>query len=42
MTEIKKNEEKKSEEKVISYRKTCEATGTGLSHYILVADEKNK
>lgn len=41
MSKIEKNEVKK-DEKVISYRKTCEATGTGLSHYILVADEKKK
>lgn len=42
MSESKKNDVKKNEEKIISYRKTCEAVGTGLSHYILVADEKTK
>ena len=33
---------KKSPKKdVIAYRKTCKATGTGLSHYILM-DKKAK
>jgi modified peptide precursor CbpA len=32
---------KKSKKDVIAYRKTCEAKGTGLSHYILM-DKKAK
>jgi modified peptide precursor CbpA len=32
---------KKSSKKVIAYRKSCTATGTGLSHYILM-DRKAK
>jgi modified peptide precursor CbpA len=27
--------QKKPQNKVIAYRKTCKARGTGLSHYIL-------
>ena len=30
-----------SKKDVIAYRKTCKATGTGLSHYILM-DKKAK
>jgi modified peptide precursor CbpA len=32
---------KKSTKKVIAYRKSCKAVGTGLSHYILM-DKKAK
>ena len=32
---------KKKTKKVIAYRKTCKAKGTGLSHYILM-DRKQK
>ncbi len=32
---------KKNEKKVIAYRKSCKAKGTGLSHYILM-DRKKK
>jgi modified peptide precursor CbpA len=32
---------KKSKKDVIAYRKTCQAKGTGLSHYILM-DKKAK
>ena len=36
------SEKKKTKEKdVIAYRKSCQAKGTGLSHYILV-DKKDK
>jgi modified peptide precursor CbpA len=30
----------KSGKKVIAYRKSCAAQGTGLSHYILVKEDK--
>ena len=32
---------KKQEKKVIAFRKSCKADGTGLSHYILM-DKKGK
>ncbi len=32
---------KTDDKKVIAYRKTCKAKGTGLSHYILM-DRKQK
>ena len=32
---------KKQDKKVIAYRKSCKAAGTGLSHYILM-DRKGK
>lgn len=32
---------KKQKKDVIAYRKSCKATGTGLSHYILM-DKKAK
>lgn len=32
---------KKAKQSVIAFRKTCKATGTGLSHYILI-DKKAK
>jgi modified peptide precursor CbpA len=30
---------KKEKSEVISYRKTCKAEGTGLSHYVLMASK---
>ena len=30
----------KTKKNVIAYRKTCKATGTGLSHYILLHKAK--
>ena len=38
---VKKTAPKKIDHPVIAYRKSCKATGTGLSHYIL-ADRKAK
>jgi modified peptide precursor CbpA len=38
---IKEECMKKTSKKVIAYRKTCPAKGTGLSHYILM-DKKAK
>jgi modified peptide precursor CbpA len=38
---VKKDAPKKTAQPVIAYRKSCKATGTGLSHYIL-ADRKAK
>jgi len=35
-----KKETKKSAKNVIAYRKSCNAEGTGLSHYILIKEEK--
>ena len=32
--------EKKARKDVIAYRKSCSAEGTGLSHYILIKEEK--
>ena len=32
---------KKTKKEVIAYRKACKASGTGLSHYILL-DKKSK
>jgi len=37
---MKKGTKKKVTEKVIGYRKSCKAEGTGLSHYILVDNLK--
>jgi len=31
---------KQEEKKIIGYRKKCEATGTGLSHFILIDASK--
>lgn len=39
---MKKVKEKKAEKKIVGYRKSCEIQGTGLSHYILVDNSKNK
>lgn len=33
---------KDSGKKIIGYRKSCKAKGTGLSHYILIDKPKNK
>jgi modified peptide precursor CbpA len=38
---VSKTNEKKAAKPVIAYRKACKATGTGLSHYILM-DKKAK
>ena len=32
--------EKNTKKDVIAYRKSCKAEGTGLSHYILIKEEK--
>lgn len=32
--------DKKSKQDVIAHRKKCKANGTGLSHYILIDNEK--
>lgn len=41
-----KNDSVDAKEDVIAYRKSCDAEGTGLSHYILMdrkpADEKSE
>ncbi|MBF0314704.1 MAG: modified peptide precursor CbpA [Oligoflexia bacterium] len=34
-----KQEKQGQESQVLAYRKSCEVTGTGLSHYILVDDD---
>ena len=39
--EKRHEEAKKAKKDVIAYRKTCQAKGTGLSHYILM-DRKAK
>lgn len=36
---MKKNKAEKEKKEIIAHRKKCEASGTGLSHYILI---KNK
>jgi modified peptide precursor CbpA len=36
----KECKKKKKEKKVVGYRKSCKAKGTGLSHYILVDNTK--
>ncbi|MCP4134709.1 MAG: modified peptide precursor CbpA [bacterium] len=33
-------QDKKSDSKIIAIRKSCTATGTGLSHYILIKEDK--
>lgn len=38
---VMKKPAKKQKKDVIAYRKSCKATGTGLSHYILM-DKKAK
>jgi len=35
-----KKEIRKNKQDVIAYRKSCNAEGTGLSHYILIKEEK--
>ncbi|NOY74710.1 MAG: modified peptide precursor CbpA [Kiritimatiellaeota bacterium] len=35
-----KREIKKEKKDVVAYRKSCDAEGTGLSHYILIKEEK--
>jgi modified peptide precursor CbpA len=34
-----KTKKTKTEKKAIGYRKSCSASGTGLSHYILIKDK---
>jgi modified peptide precursor CbpA len=36
----KKGKKKVEEKKIVGYRKSCKAKGTGLSHYILVDNTK--
>ncbi|MFH0926153.1 MAG: modified peptide precursor CbpA [bacterium] len=36
-----KNRTKKGVKKIIGYRRSCKARGTGLSHYILIDKSKN-
>ncbi|MCP4176689.1 MAG: modified peptide precursor CbpA [bacterium] len=40
MQEETHKEQKEKEE--ISFRKTCDPKGTGLSHYIVIDDKKEK
>lgn len=39
---MKKTAKENSEKKIIGYRKSCKAKGTGLSHYILLDKSKSK